>query len=486
MKLFTIGDSISQGFMSGAAARTDLSYSTLIAQQLGIKDYLYPKWQEGGMPLNLEDLFRELQNQYESSINTLEWISAITYTIPNFMNKVEKYYERGKGASNKKYDESDEYFHNVSVRGFNVSDSWLITPEYCKSEMAKKKTKNGIYATVDQSFLRTALRVLNPQLLPEHDDKSQLDWLKFHSEREGVENVIVWLGANNALGTILDLNIQSTKGHGKITTVASDNYVNNESNKVYNLWHPKDFEADYKELLDRIDEILGDKDTKVFLGTVPLVTIAPLAKGMGETYDVKVINQETGKEEIITYFKYYTYFPFDENFAFKTGINLSFTQVLYIDNCIREYNSIIKKLVSKRNPNRYFIVDYSAILDQMAFKRNGGVPTYDFPSYFKFQYPLPNTKYYHADKDGNLKQGGIFSLDGVHPSAIAHGLIAYETMKVMKNVGVNGVNPSSIPWKNILATDSLYQQPIKVMHEIYDNTKLAELVLSIVKRLRKI
>src|SRR3712207_6958900 len=29
MKLFTIGDSISQGFMSGAAARTDLAYSTL-------------------------------------------------------------------------------------------------------------------------------------------------------------------------------------------------------------------------------------------------------------------------------------------------------------------------------------------------------------------------------------------------------------------------------------------------------------------------
>jgi len=28
MKLFTIGDSVSQGFMSLAAARTDLSYST--------------------------------------------------------------------------------------------------------------------------------------------------------------------------------------------------------------------------------------------------------------------------------------------------------------------------------------------------------------------------------------------------------------------------------------------------------------------------
>ena len=39
-KLITIGDSISQGFMSGGAARTDLSYSTLIAQSLGIQQKL--------------------------------------------------------------------------------------------------------------------------------------------------------------------------------------------------------------------------------------------------------------------------------------------------------------------------------------------------------------------------------------------------------------------------------------------------------------
>ncbi|HEY0658065.1 MAG TPA: hypothetical protein VGD05_06310, partial [Pyrinomonadaceae bacterium] len=37
MKLFTIGDSVSQGFMSLAAARTDNAYSTLIARQIGLK-----------------------------------------------------------------------------------------------------------------------------------------------------------------------------------------------------------------------------------------------------------------------------------------------------------------------------------------------------------------------------------------------------------------------------------------------------------------
>jgi len=47
LKLFTIGDSVSQGFMSAAAARTDLTYSTLIARSMGLElenEYRYPKW----------------------------------------------------------------------------------------------------------------------------------------------------------------------------------------------------------------------------------------------------------------------------------------------------------------------------------------------------------------------------------------------------------------------------------------------------------
>ena len=39
MELFTIGDSISQCFMSLAAARTDKCYSTLLANILGVKKY---------------------------------------------------------------------------------------------------------------------------------------------------------------------------------------------------------------------------------------------------------------------------------------------------------------------------------------------------------------------------------------------------------------------------------------------------------------
>ncbi len=246
------------------------------------------------------------------------------------------------------------------------------------------------------------------------------------------------------------------------------------------MWHPKDFEVDYRILLNKTDAILGDKKTKVFLGTIPLITIAPLIKGVGESYTIHIDEQD------LIYFKYYTYFPFDEKYAFKSGNNLNFAEVMHIDNCIREYNKTIKKLVEEHNqktPNRYFIMDISKVLDQMAFKRNDANPTYQFPDYFQFQFPMPNTKYYHADTNGNLKQGGIFSLDGVHPSAIAHGIIAYEILKVMQNAGVQDANPNNLDWKAIFDSDLLYKSPITVMHEIYDNSKLIELILYITKKM---
>jgi hypothetical protein len=476
MKLFTIGDSISQGFMSGAAARTDLCFSTLIAKQLKIEKYQFPVWALDGMPFNIETLFRKLEKSYGSGINTLEWVLAFANTVPHYLNEVETYYETGDGAADKKYPKREDFFHNVSVRGFNVADSWLVTPAYCLTEINKTETKNGSFSSVDKSFLRTALKVLNPQLKPEHNNKSQIEWLKFHAVNEGVENIIIWLGANNALGTILDLDINFTDGKGQETKTPSDQLE-------FNLWHPADFIEDYKTLLHKIDDAIENglnKNTKVFVVTVPLITIAPLIKGVGD-----IITVENGN---LMYSKYYTYFPFEEEYAFKKGVNLGFNQVLHIENCIRKYNEDIVDLVMKQNlksPNRYHIVDMCTVLNQLAFKRNGSFPKYKFPKYFDFKYPMPNTKYYHADVNGTLKQGGIFSLDGVHPSAIAHGIIAHEVLKVMQEAGVENTNPETLDWDKIFETDTLYQNPIKIMHEIYDNAKLAEMIMSHVKKLAK-
>jgi hypothetical protein len=96
---------------------------------------------------------------------------------------------------------------------------------------------------------------------------------------------------------------------------------------------------------------------------------------------------------------------------------------------------------------------------------------------------MVNTKYYHASPQGRLEQGGVFSLDGVHPTAIGHGLIAHEFLKVMNTVGVKTassgetVTPGMLNWPGIFQSDSLYSQPITLMQELYQHEKLAEFLL---------
>jgi hypothetical protein len=72
--------------------------------------------------------------------------------------------------------------------------------------------------------------------------------------------------------------------------------------------------------------------------------------------------------------------------------------------------------------NGIFWVDTCKMLEDLAYKRNNGQPPYKLPRELKFLYPPVNTKYYHADTEGKLKQGGLFSLDGVHPTPIGHGI----------------------------------------------------------------
>src|SRR5688572_11690269 len=97
MKLFTISDSISQRFMSGAAARTDQSYSTLLSKILNANDYCFPLWQKENHPLNIETTFRRLEKRLDANISGLfEW--PVTLNVINrYLDDVEDYYERGEG-----------------------------------------------------------------------------------------------------------------------------------------------------------------------------------------------------------------------------------------------------------------------------------------------------------------------------------------------------------------------------------------------------
>jgi len=56
--------------------------------------------------------------------------------------------------------------------------------------------------------------------------------------------------------------------------------------------------------------------------------------------------------------------------------------------------------------------------------------------------PEPDTRFLTADGRGGRATGGLFSLDGVHPTTIAYGIVAQEVVRVMEQAGVTFRTPT--------------------------------------------
>lgn len=481
IKLFTIGDSVSQGFMSGAAANAELSYSTILAQVLGINDYRYLQWEPDlKLKYDLEKILRTLEKAYGIDIRGLEWLGVLS-KINHVFDQSEDYFERGDGRIGKPLNLSDDSFHNVAVEGMNVGDAWMVTPELSRNivnSVSRNDKKDGFLDVASKPFYRNAYRILNPNSKPEYMKSSAISWLKHHAEESGIDNVILWLGANNALGTIVTLKIHQTNGDGKTAL----NEKQEERQNKWNLWHPDDFQAEYTILLNKVVEALAKNKNNqwhCFVATIPLITIAPIIKGVGEA---RIIKDPEGSGRDFRYYQYYTYFPLSQELGLKGKLYLKFRDALFIDKTIIQFNQSIKKLVEEKNTQlgraAFHIVDIAQVLTDMAWKRNSGNPIYDFPDYLDWLYPPVDTKYYHVDTLGNIEKGGIFSLDGIHPSAIGQGIIAWEFLKKMQSVG-QAPQKLQIDWKKIVKSDTLRQKPIKLMHELYENQKLLQFIVDI-------
>jgi len=420
---------------------------------------------------------------------------------------VEDYYERGKGSH--LMPPQENFFNNVSVRGFDLAASWMIKPSLCRDHIESSKNKgDNVLGLVDESLMRTALTVLEAGAEKAGlKDPSQLDWLQYHHTNEGVENVILFLGANNALGTVTSLDINQTSEDGR--AFKDDNNKDISPDKIsyqkrsgWNLWHPDDFKADYNFMFNKVIDIMESNvkiDYKVFIPTIPLVTILPLTKSVGGPEDRELVKANEWrvnpanpapvgeadfpkpKIHAYSYGRYYPYFLYAESFDISMP-HLNMMQTIHIDNTIRQYNKIIIETVALANAKlgkkRFYLVDISSALSDMALKRNNYSPSYKYPTYFDFVYPRVDTRFYGTTRKGKIMAGGLFSLDGVHPTAIGQGLIAWEFLKVMKQAGTfKGIPDQAIDWKALFASDSLRSEPIALMSELYDNMELKKWVV---------
>ena len=460
-KLVAIGDSLTQGFQSGSISRTAWSYPAMIARALGVagSDFKVPDFSgAGGLPVNLEDMFRLLAKRYGS---TLRWyqVPLALFTLHSFMDGIEDYWERGDGT---KASPTGPLHDDVAVWGFTLGDADIVTPELCASAMPAPSHNILTWNKIPEfAMYRTAIRVLNPSLGPELAQASEVDAAKAIAQQQGgIENLIVWLGANNCLGTVTSLKVVESTAEGLSLP---------PHEQPANLWRPADFAALVDRVYGKIAAIPADR---VFVATVPHVTIAPVCRGISP-------HIEDGNP-VDGYFEYYTHFwiwdddfkKSPESYPYLTG-----EQARYIDDVIDAYNAAIRAFAAA---HQWIVVDLCDLLDRLAYRRQLGAVSFPFPRGLydalaanpaTAAYARPDgsvdldTRYMMGDGRGGLSKGGLFSLDGMHPTTVAYGLIAHEFLKVMEGDAFADAN---LDWPAIVAADTLVTNPPSNLDNLQD------------------
>ncbi len=448
-RLVVIGDSLSQGFKSGAIFEPNLSYPAIIAWEMGLEAEQFrfaPFAGKGGLPINVEYLLRRMDRRFGADIDWYELPLSAMY-LREWMDDIEDYWERGAGAQPLKY---SGHYHNLSVWGFEVQDAYQLDAGMCRNQL-KDASDDWVNQIPEKAMLRTALRVLNPSQSTAAGAKkaTQISRAAELAKKGGIENLIVFLGANNILGTVTSLDIKESKAsHLSETDVT-------KRGKAANFYPPAHFEKLFSKLVEEVETLSASGGTvqRVFWATVPSVTIPPVTHGVGgrlDSADGLGKSPFGGKDNphwYRRYFRYYTrpWVP-QGNFRPEEDAHLTGEEIVRIDQTIAQYNHFIKKKISEHNQQagieEWHVVDLHWALERMAYRRYqedlSAPPPPDWSPYEMPDYLAGmkiNTRFLTARK-GKRVDGGIFSLDGVHPTTTGYGLVAQEFIDVMQDAGV--------------------------------------------------
>ena len=424
-RIVTVGDSLTHGFQSAAIYNTDLSYGATIAHELGWADHFrFPRYPGlGGLPLNIEFLLRELELRFGPSFSPLE-VPLAALRARSLMNDIEEYWERGPGAV---VPNVTGFNHALAVFAWDLYDARTNTFASCR-QFAADPTNNLLIPLVDNAPSRAALRVY-PHGDPAVEAMTLLDVAQALGEDGGIETLVVWLGANNVLGSVLRLELVWSR---------DDGFQDPARKGQYTVWDPAHFRLEYDELVDRIERI--DART-VILCTIPHVTIPPATRGL--------FDKPAGS----AYFPYYARpWVTDDRFDPDGDKHLTAGQACAIDYAIDLYNDHIERAVrTARAAGRdWYLCDIAGVLDRLAHRRYAHDPAarpswwtpYPLPGALATVQPEPDTRFLTADGRGGRATGGLFSLDGVHPTTVAYGIVAQELVQVMEQAGVTFRTPT--------------------------------------------
>lgn len=464
-RLVTVGDSITQGFMSAAVFRTDRSWPAIIAHELGLRgeQFRFPVYEPpsgpGGLPFDLERAMRNLETVVGPTLSWRELLKAGLW-LRGYMDRIEDFWE-GRGADRFHPAVTSAPYHNLAVYGADLLDTVLLDGATIAKRLPAQADDDLVSQIVEHDNDRAWKVVLDSC---GGAGSTVLDAAVALGDEgtgeHGIETLVVVLGANNALSGVVKLEPHWTP----------DNYLAKPpaerlaTKGVYNVWQPAHFADEWALLVDQLERI---KARHVIVATVPQVTIAPIARGV------------RGKVTLGSrYFPYYTR-PWiaDADFDVDRDPWIDADQARGIDAAIDGYNATIIDTVRRaRQAGRdWYLFDLGGLLDSMAVRRYIEDPSarptwwqpYELPPVLAALQPPLDTRFFVAGPGGR-QQGGLFSLDGVHPTTSASGVIAREVVRIMDRAGVEfpaadgSVRPPGtvdVDFDYVLTLDTLNTKP---------------------------
>lgn len=454
-RLVVVGDSVAQGFKNGGVFRGDLSFPALLARSLQPNlSFNAPSFTpRGGIPINLEQLVRSIEKKFGRHLRRLDY-PRIIFHLFRELRKSKSYWEDDEHHLGR--DRKIPY-HNQAVWGFATNDLWLMNDQVCRTFLTEQRNRYSVFSVLpDHAMYITGRLVLNPGFRQENLKKAQLDNLEELHERGGVENLILCVGHNNSVGALSALKLEYTRP-GFMEKLHHE--------RTWTVYRPEHFRKEYETLCQRVAK-LGIR--RVFLPTIPYLTIPPVTRGIND----RSIPEHKG------YFDYYTRFwIWDDEFKPDKHPHLTREEAMELDQLVDEYNFILKDLAEKYG---FHTVPVDRYVHAVARRRLGADAVRPFPTDFVQALKARpetahlvredgrvqlSTDYIRIDQKTNrIGRGGIFGLDGLHPTTIGYGLIANIYRTVMQKAGVTFEAPMDWDW--IIRNEPLVTQPPHLLQEL--------------------
>lgn len=453
-RLVSIGDSLTQGFQNGAVFRPDLSFPAFLAHALHPKcRFDVPSFApQGGLPINLETLVRGLQQELGDDLSEVDF-STIAWHMIGTVNRVRRCWEGDRANTC-----TPHYtpYHNQAIWGAAIADSWLLSEKKCREEIQNRKSVLPVLGLLpDQAMYVTARRVLNPSFTPPFENHSMLDNVQWFSKNGGIENVAIWMGSNHLVGAITRL---------KIIYSIGDEGDLMPGQRAATVYRPEHFKQELLHFAHRLRRMNIDR---IFIATLPYMSIPPVTRGISPN----------GKAPESLYFDYYTYYwIWDEEFDPDLHPHLCKNEMMELDGLIDEYNEIIRSVARDFG---WTTVPLHKFVNQIAYRRKLNPRDIQVPSRLiqallrrpETAYLVTpegkitlNAKYLELNDDLKIKSGGIFSLDGLHPSTLGYGMMAHLFATCMQRDGVHF--EGEMDWDYIISQDSLLINPPTLLKEL--------------------